>query len=961
MVVAGSFFSVSAQTLKSDIRLSFVKDSATVSGNELHFNTLKIWNTSARAYEGTLVFTGPANWRVISFNASQVTIQAGDTLWIPVRVSCSPDATGAITYLVHGSFRVAGNSVTTTTYLTVPPISKWDFQTFSSSSYITENYPYTSFLLKLRNLGNTHELIRLDYKLGKILTFRTDAENHSPVEYVSLLPYKDTTITRTITLQQNLSYAERLRYERNWKESAIALSASTEMLKKTSEIQIKKLSSSYNHLRAQTNSPLNFDYNIYNLMSNQLPRSNLNVYGNILFQGSSEIQYNVGFQNMNFQKDQVFDFDRQIIYNLRYIDTRSNILLSYNTYTGGLHSINGRGISGNFEINKLHKISYSFIQNPFTNDMGGSVGYETRIKGVSVNTQFTQEFNPFDGYSASSVLGGARFTIFKFHRFNVNLLGSYASYKNINGRDTSALGMSYRFNYSVKYKNFDLYLNGINTSLNRIKNAGNQQYYLDSRYSFSDKLRLVMYGSLLNYSTTRYPYNFDHPTNINSTEYVRFALSYSMNDIVYQLGPNYVGSTRKSLNSFTGFTTKFMTYQPGIWGSATFRLDGYRSVSPNITLGKMIVNYSSSNPAIPDMLINNGFAYSLGVNYFDENFKLNAYYSSGSASDLYRDYQIYEQPSLTRSLQIRPSYENYVFNRTGKVIAHVNYAYYLPTERQNIAYNARYEHYMKDQWRVYLNGALFSNSRKDESGNRINTLDMNVIIGVSKTFDIQQPRLKYYNLKTVFFNDMDGDRFKSENEPPVSNIMVNISRDKNETESHSNLPVLELISNVNGEVNISNMPKDKYIMTYQPLINLQSYYFLNGSEQAYYSDKDRVLYVPLVESYKIKGKVNLVRDPNSTEGLLSLDGIRIEAHSKNGEVYSVLTDSHGEYILNVPNADIYTVKIRNTFGEHFMLDNDEVVIQFSKNKTINLDFNFVEKKREINFNNGNQIFKFSTN
>jgi cytochrome c oxidase assembly protein Cox11 len=54
------------------------------------------------------------------------------------------------------------------------------------------------------------------------------------------------------------------------------------------------------------------------------------------------------------------------------------------------------------------------------------------------------------------------------------------------------------------------------------------------------------------------------------------------------------------------------------------------------------------------------------------------------------------------------------------------------------------------------------------------------------------------------------------------------------------------------------------------------------------------------------------------------------------------------------------VKITNVFGEYFTLDKDEVLIQFGTNKTINLDFTFVERKREINFNNGNQIFKFNT-
>ena len=47
-------------------------------------------------------------------------------------------------------------------------------------------------------------------------------------------------------------------------------------------------------------------------------------------------------------------------------------------------------------------------------------------------------------------------------------------------------------------------------------------------------------------------------------------------------------------------------------------------------------------------------------------------------------------------------------------------------------------------------------------------------------------------------------------------------------------------------------------------------------------------------------------------------------------------------------------------GAQFSIANDELVVQFTGNKTLNLDFTFIEKKREINFNNGNEFFKFKT-
>lgn len=950
-----------SQNLKSDVSLGFVVDSATIKAAELHFNTLRISNQSARPYTGSVQFSVPDGWRVIAFNTPAITILPGDTVFVPFRVAANPDATGAVSYLVHATFRSGDYSVMATSYLTVPPVSKWDFASSGAAAFITENYPYSSFNLKLTNKGNTPELIRVDYKLGKLLTFRSDIENHSPVEYVSLAPFKDTLITRAIALRSDLSYSEKLRYERNWKESSVMLTASTESERRSSEIQIKKLSSSYHHVRAQSSSPLNVDYNVYNLMSNQLPRHNLMLYGNVLFDHDIDVRYNLGVHNVGIYEGAPFDFNRQFVYNVNFTDLRNEILLSYNNHSSGLHSVSGRGISGKFRINDLHRVNYSIIQNPFTNDWGFGAGYDTRIKNISVNTQVTQEINAVNGYRATSLQGGAGFSFLKYHRLNLQLLGSMASYRLAPGRDTTALGMSFRFNYFVKYKNFDLKFNGMNTALNKIKNAGNQQYYLDGSYKIKDNLRVILYANSLSNAITRYPYNFSNPKTVNSTQYIRSVLAYADGNVTYQAGPNYIGSKRNSINSITGYTTTFNTYQPGVWGAVSFRFDGYRSVSPNVTIGNMTVKYNNSNPAIQPVTINAGLAYSVGVNYFDDKFKLNAYYSSGSAGDLYRDFQVYEQPTLTRTLQIRPSYEEYLFNRTAKVNAYVNYTYYLPSERQNVAYNIRYEQSFKKSWSAYVSGHVFTNSRKDEDGGRLNTMDMNFVAGIRKSFDIQQPRIKYYDLKTVFFNDLNGDRLKSDNEPPVSNILVKMSGVRSDSmKVISQVPEIELVSNVKGEINIENLPRTEYKMVYQPLVNLQSYYFLNGSEQAYVSDKDRVLYVPLVESYKIIGKINLVRDPNSREGKLDVDGIRVLATSTNGEVYSVLTDRFGNYILNVPNSDKYLVKITNVFGEYFTLDKDEVLIQFGTNKTINLDFTFVERKREINFNNGNQIFKFNT-
>ena len=79
----------------------------------------------------------------------------------------------------------------------------------------------------------------------------------------------------------------------------------------------------------------------------------------------------------------------------------------------------------------------------------------------------------------------------------------------------------------------------------------------------------------------------------------------------------------------------------------------------------------------------------------------------------------------------------------------------------------------------------------------------------------------------------------------------------------------------------------------------------------------------------------------------------------NGDTYSTLSTSFGTYVLDLPRADSYEVNIYNVFGENFQLERGSYKVQFTENKTINLDFKFTERRRAIQFNEGEQFFQFN--
>lgn len=953
-------FSAFGQDSQNDVQLSFIKTSDSIKSSSLYFNVLKIKNASLKTIIGKVSFTAPENWKLILFPEEQINILSGDSALLPVRISPSSEAVGGITYILSANFRTAQRIYSANTYLTIPSYTKWDFTAYNSSLYFTENEPNVNFKVKLTNKGNTNELIKVQVQLGRLLAFPNNA-NENFVEYVKLAAFKDTLITYFITYQTKLGYEEKLKYESNWKESSIRLIASTESYSKSASILIHKWNSTFLNQRVQNSSPLNIDYQAYNLMSNQDVRSNIKVYGDILYPKNREIQYVIGAQNLSMDNTvfSSFDLNRQLMYSLLYTDKKNNIFISNNVSGGELHTINGRGIIGSLKITPNNKITYLFTQNPYSQTVGENLGYRTSFKNFSVNAEVTHENDYSNSYSATSALLGTGFTLFKHHSITFELLGSQSKYNQTSGIDTTLLGYSYKIYYSAQYKNFELRFNALNSTHNYIQNSGLEQYYLDSKLKLSNKVSLSLYGNRMLYATTRYPYNFYNTPNYNSSDYARLTASFSTGGVIYQVGPSYNGSMRQLYNS-AGYSSQYLTYQPGIWAAATFKLSGYRSITPNITVSNLRFYYTSKDPSFQNYSSDKNIYYSVGLNYFDNIWRVNAYYSSGSTSDLYRSVLVDSQPIVSRSIQIRPSYENFFFNRTVKLSAYVNYAYYMPSGRENVSYNVKYDQFFKHGLTFSISGFMYSNIRVDPNLGRVNTKDFNFVVGISKSFNIQQPRLKYYNFKTVFFNDLDGNGVKTDNEPPVSNILVNIQKDRSVSKDISNIPETQLLSDFRGSIEFENLPKDNYKLTFTPLVNLQSLYFLNGSEQSYFNDKDRTLYVPLAESYKLKGKIILVRDLNSSEGKIDLGGVRITATGVKGENYSSLTDNFGNFILSVPRADKFKVHVNNIFGERFYIDSNESEVQFTTNKTINLDFVFIEKKRGIQFEGGGELFKFSS-
>ena len=165
----------------------------------------------------------------------------------------------------------------------------------------------------------------------------------------------------------------------------------------------------------------------------------------------------------------------------------------------------------------------------------------------------------------------------------------------------------------------------------------------------------------------------------------------------------------------------------------------------------------------------------------------------------------------------------------------------------------------------------------------------------------------------------------------------------------------ELVTGLSGEINVYDMPEGDYILNFSSIENLGVLYNTNGNQQKLTMYDDKTLFIPYGEGYKVKGKIVIERDPNSSKGNINLKGVRVKALSTSGEIFTTLTDENGYYSLSVPSSGHYKVSINNIFGNQFYINNNDMVIQFDGFKIFNLDFEFLEGKRNINIKGNNQF------
>ncbi len=947
-----------------DISISFIKDHISQSPDSLYFNVIKIDNNKSTPIDGKLNITLPSGFHLISPNNTKLNIDANQSYYYPIRASIPTEAEGDKSYLIVADFKSNDKIYSKNNYIEIPGQRQWKMFIEQKSFYVSEYNQIANLSIHLQNRGNTTEMVKLEFKVGHFLDV-LDLDENQDYLYFELPPHVDTLIKYPIRYIGNHDHNSD--YKNIWKESAITIKASNQIYQRTDHIYVNEMESQFENYKDQRETPLNLELQLNNLLSGSPARYNASVFGTVLFPNTKEVSYQFTGRNFLFSpySEQNLSLEQNGYYDVRYRDKTKFVELGSQIGNYSLHNIYGRGLKAEINPNSKNKFNFAIIQGRFRPDYAGSVMYSRKFqKSLSTNIGLTYEDNNSTNYDAYSLQFGGGFSFLKHHSLGLQLLLTQTTFNDLYNnslapQDTSNFGLSYQVYYALRFHNFNFRISNTNSLNNYITNSNNNRWNAYGNYKISKKINANLIYDRSKILSTRYPERFTKNSNYNINDVGRLIFGYAASHkVYYMLGPIYNGIYQRIYNSTNNYLSDYKNAYYALNFSTRFRLSKNRSITPNINIGLSNASYTNTDPSLPQSIEkNNVKSIRVGINYYSKIIRLNAYYNNGLVAVSQQQLLFDGDWINSESIQIRPQIEKFFSNNTIRISSYINYIYRMPSGRESINFNLSLSFYLKHGWTFYGSSNIYTTSRNDAEIGRITNRNFSVFIGIKKSFDIAQPRIKYYDYDFVFFHDEDGNKQLDENERVIPNMMMKLQRNRDVKQQKSNFVEMNLVSNAEGRISYKNLPEGEYKTSLESLNNLEDLYILNGKDQNISVNEDKTYFIPLTESYKVIGQIKVKRDPNSNEGKIDLSNIRITAQSKQGQTYSVLSDSKGGFILSIPQAGHYKVSINEVLGENFSLEKSEYTVDFNGIKRIVIDFVFVEKERGINFNNGGYQFK----
>ena len=926
------------------IDLKFIKHNVEAGRGKTIFNVVKVVNQSSQSQTFNFQLTVPSGWQILGFEKQEITLPPLDSTLIPVRVAVGENVRGDIGYSIIAAITDSRGNLIKNEYsfVKIPRETDLKVKFLTRFEYLDQQTGYAPVKVKIENRGNREELVSINLEADSYLGIGT-ARLKEYVQDVNISPYTDSTVVFDVYLDKQIQTSRDL-FKLNLQAITIdSTFRSTSWLKNLTHSFTNYIPESRRMLIAEL-----FARGLFSSYTN--PAYASIIQGNILLKKQKEIYF---FYN----NDNTTPAENLYRYNRMWLGYRNG---KYFVQVGDINksiesSLYGRGASAGVNIKKVkfEAIATQRVLNP-QNNFGAELEFSpSQSYGFKLGGVYTESLN--ENFTSTLATTGFRVSFAKNLRFGYEIAYSQVKFGRVNDTTFSkvALGHTAHANYNTRKLNALVRFKSGQPFLNSSYN-GRSEFMSQVIYTVNDKNNLQYYaidnrnspGDYRTYGLVQQPFTNFHKQLItwgyfpNNRIHLFTGPGFEINssDIfpVIKRGDDY-------------FRTLVYNYNIG------FRFKGQKqgsSLTTQIFTGFVDVihkpiHFVDSTFSIPSTKERFNYQF-FSVNLRQPRWGFQAMYTNGPRS-IYEQFSWYYGSRPNRLLRVMPYFDSYIYKEQLRLQINVSYSNDLVSKSSYSNITSQIFWYLPKDWQLRFLNVYTIQSRVTPSEAVERFQNMYFEASVRKEFGIQQPYLKFYNLKIVFFKDFDGNRIMNENEPGIKNVLVNIQRVDSEAMEYADFTSGELLSNQYGEVTYEKIPSGIYELSYNPVGNDAGTFSKADIDLNFTLSKDMTLYVPFVEKNKVFGRIILNRSKLSGLGKVDVSNIRITATDSRGYTFSTLSDRNGEFVIYAPVTDEYVVTVNNIFYENFDLRQNNFRVQFNGYKQFEVNFVFDEKIRRINF------------
>ncbi len=930
----------------AEIEAYFAKHSIESSAKQSFFNILTIKNKSNRTEQFTLNITAPQEWKIIGSDKQELSLEPLDSIIIPIRIAIGARVRGDIGYSIIASLTDnRGNTIKNVyCFIKIPRETDLKIRILNRIGYLDPTSNSADFSILVKNRGNREELVNFLFD-GKRNLGIAPRKQALLSKDITIPPYTDSTFTFTAELREEEQFGRNI--------FGLNAKISTADTIYQSTLWFRSVESAYENNISSKDKPLVIEIVGQGLLdAERKPTLSTLVEGRLLFKGHSEIYY----YYRNFSSKNKKDFYENTRMHIGGIFGPWNIEIGDN-YRSFESIMYGRGGYLAYQ-NKKIKIETIFNKNEKSHieNMGGSLAYNFTTNNYIYSGGTISKSNVNNVFESKMFFFGSGLTINKVHKFYA--LAAINQYtRELNGQNQhNEFGGEFNYNsrigkfYTIvraKYGSQFFYSNykgrlTINANIQWLVNPKNRISFI---FSESQNTRPTIDGNLI--TTTNKSNNRE-----GSLEHMYFL----MPGIHLYWGPAVENYKWVGLSYFpTGKEYSSNGYKINL-GARVKNPAGTATFSPKVEIARVNVLQNPFSSLDATSRNRNWFSYQyFSLNFRSRSFNILAFYTSGSRSVLEQiNYVYFSKPN--RKLQFMPSFDRFIYKDILSLYIGLSYTNDIVARSSYSNITGKAYWFLPKNWRFHALAVYSLQSRTNPQQVSETYQNLYVEAGLRKEFNLQQHRVRYYNICLTFFKDFNGNFTNDSNEPGIKNVLVNITREN--TENENNIPgafnTIELLSDNLGQIHLEKIPEGNYRILYNPIGKDAGSYTKALEELILVVDKNKTMYIPFVEKNKVFGKIILSRSRLSGLGKIDVSNIRITATDSKGRTYTTLTNKNGEFVVFAPVTDQYIVNINNIFYENFDLRQNNFKVQFNGYKQFEVNFVFDEKIRRVNFSPSTQ-------